>query len=192
MLQAWYGMVHFVLDIFRKGAGHSSDVHFICVKAFWLNEYLMAFFVCKTDGFIFDGRAITRTGSFDHSGIKRGSVQVCADDLVCFFVCVGQPAGFLLDLYGFRVCGEGERYDSFVSELLFHFGIIDGVSGDPGRGSCFEAEHFDSQFFQRIREIVGCLKAVWSCVVADIAVDAAGLEVGSCTENYGFCVVGGS
>ena len=192
MFQAWYGMVHFVLNIFRKGAGHSADVHFICVKTFWFNEYLMAFFVCKTNDFIFNGRTVTWSGSFDHSGIKWGSVQVCADDLVCFFVCVGQPAGFLLNLYGFRICGEGERYDSFVSELLFHLGIVDGVSGDSCRGSCFEAEHFDSKFFQRIGEVVGCLETVRSCVIADITVDTAGFEVGSGAEDYGFCVVSGS
>ena len=152
----------------------------------------MAFFVCKTNDFIFNGRTVTWSGSFDHSGIKWGSVQVCADDLVCFFVCVGQPAGFLLNLYGFRICGEGERYDSFVSELLFHLGIVDGVSGDSCRGSCFEAEHFDSKFFQRIGEVVGCLETVRSCVIADITVDTAGFEVGSGAEDYGFCVVSGS
>ena len=184
-------MVHLVLNILRQGAGHSADVHFICVKTFRFDKYLMAFFVCKTNDFIFDRRTVTWSGSFDHSGIKGGSVQICTDDLVCFFICIGQPAGFLLDLYGFRVCGKRKRYDSFISELLFHLRIINGVSGDSGRSSCFEAEHFDPQLFQGIRKVIGCLKAVRSCIVADVAVNAAGLEVGSCTEDYSFCVVGG-
>ena len=108
----------------------------------------MAFLISKSYYFVLDGRAVSRSCSLDHSGIQRGTVKVCTNDLVCFFVCVGKPAGFLLDLHAFRVCEKRERYNSLITKLFFHLGIVDGISCDSCRCSCLETEHFDSKFLE--------------------------------------------
>ena len=69
MLKARNRMIHGILYILRKRAGHSADIHFIRIKSFWFDKYLVAVFICKTNDFILDGRAVSRSGSLDHSGI---------------------------------------------------------------------------------------------------------------------------
>ena len=62
-------MIHGILNILRKRTGHSADIHFIRIKSFWFDKYLVAVFIRKTNDFILDGRAVSRSGSFNHSGI---------------------------------------------------------------------------------------------------------------------------
>ena len=42
------------------------------VHSLWLNKHLMSFFICKTNYFILNRRAITWTSSLDHTRIQRG------------------------------------------------------------------------------------------------------------------------
>ena len=109
-----------MLDILRQGAGHTADIHFIRVQPFRFDKYLMSGFICKSYHFVLDRRTVPRTGSLDHTGIQRGTIQIFPDDLMGFLVGIGQPAGYLIDLDTFRVGGERKRNDSLVSLLLFH------------------------------------------------------------------------
>ena len=102
---------------------------------------------------------------------------------MCFLIGVCQPAWFLFNLNIFRVGWKRKRNNPLISELLFHFAVVNGISSNTCRCSCFKTEHFDSQFFQRICKIIGSLESVRTCVVAYIAVDTSCFQVGSCTEN---------
>ena len=173
MFQSRYGMIHFFLHIFRQRTGHSTNIHLICIETFRLNKYLMTILICKTDYFIFNWRAITRTGSFDHTGIQWRTIKVCTNDLMSFLICICQPAGFLLYLNIFRISWEWKWYNSLISKLFLHFTVINCISGNTGRCSCFKTEHFNSQLFQRISQVVGCLQSVWSCIITYITVNTS-------------------
>ena len=83
--------------------GHTSNIHFIRIKSFWFNKYLMTFFIRKTNDLVLDRWTVSRSGTFNHTGIQWRTVQIITDDLMRFFVCISQPAGLLLDLYRLRI-----------------------------------------------------------------------------------------
>ena len=103
MFQSRNRMVHFILYIFRKRTGHTSNIHFIRIKSFWFNKYLMTFFIRKTNDLVLDRWTVSRSSTFNHTGIQWRTVQIITDDLMRFFVCISQPAGLLLDLYRLRI-----------------------------------------------------------------------------------------
>ena len=67
--------VHLILHIFRKGAGHAADVHFVRLKPLRLNEYLVPLLIGKFDNLILNGRAVPGPCPLDHAGKERGSVR---------------------------------------------------------------------------------------------------------------------
>ena len=148
MFQSRYRTVHRDLHILRKRARHTSNIHFIRIKSFWFNKYLMTFFIRKTNDLVLDRWTVSRSGTFNHTGIQWRTVQIITDDLMRLFICVGQPAGSLFNLYILRISRERKRHNSFIAKLLFHFGIIDRISGNSCRCSCLEAEHLDSKLFE--------------------------------------------
>ena len=76
--------------------------------------------VAEFDDFVLDGRAVSGTCSLYDSRVNGRAVQVLADDVVGFLVCVGQVAGHLLDLDVGRVCGIGEGHHYGISWLDLH------------------------------------------------------------------------
>ena len=152
----------------------------------------MSFFVSKTNYLIFNRRAVSWAGSLDHTGIQWRAVQVCADDIVSRLICVGKPAGFLFDLHVFRICGKGKWHYSLIPKLLLHFAVINGISCNSRRCSGFKTEHFNSQFFQRIGQIIGCLQTVWTCIIADITINTTCFQIGSGTQNNRLTMVNSS
>ena len=189
MLKAWYAVVHFLLHIFRQRAGHTANVHLICVHSLWLNKHLMSFFICKTNYFILNRRAITWTSSLDHTRIQRGTIQIGTDNIMGSLIGISQPAGFLLDLHILRICGKRKWHYSLIPKLLFHLAVVDGISCNSGRCSSLETEHFNSQFFQRISQIIGCLQSIWTCIIAYITVNTACFQISSSTQNYRLTMV---
>ena len=144
MLQSRQGAVHLMLHILRKRGRHSSDIHLIRVKPLRLNENLMPVLIRKLYHLILNGRTVTRPGSLYDSRIDRRPVQIIADNLMRFLICVSQPAGHLVDLHILRICCERKRNDFFVSLLLFHLGKINRTFVNSCRGTGLEAEHFYS------------------------------------------------
>ena len=71
MLQSWNRMIHIMLYIFWKRTRHTAHIHLIRKKSFWLNKYLMTIFICKSYYLILNRRTISRTSSFNISGIQR-------------------------------------------------------------------------------------------------------------------------
>ena len=182
-------MVHSLLHILRQGTGHTSDIHFICIFTFRLNKHLMPFFICKTYYLILNRRTVSGSCSVDHSGVKRRSIQIIPNDLMCLFIGVGEPAGFLRDLYIFRISRKGKRHYFFVSELFFHLAVINGISCDSGRCTGLKTEHFNSQLLQGIGKIIGCLKTVRPCIIAYIPINTSCLQISSCAENHCFTMI---
>ena len=149
----------------------------------------MSLFICKTNYFILNRRTITWTSSLDHTGIQRGTIQVRANNIMGSLIGVSQPAGFLLNLHVLRVCRKGKRHHSFVTELFFHFAVINGISCNSGRCSGLETEHFDSKLLQGIGQIICRLKSIGACIIAYITVNTSCLQVSSGTQNNCLTVV---
>ena len=74
VFQSGHRPVHFVLDIFRQGTGHASDVHFIGIQAFRFNKHLMPVLICKFYHLILYGRTVSGSCSFYHTRKKRRTV----------------------------------------------------------------------------------------------------------------------
>ena len=102
---------------------------------------------------------------------------------------ISQPAGFLLDLHILRICGKRKWHYSLIAKLLFHLTIVYSISCDSGRCSSLETEHFNSQFLQRISQIIGCLQSIWTCIIAYITVNTACFQISSSTQNYRLTMV---
>ena len=184
MLQSRHGRIHGVLDILRKGAGHPAHIHFIGIKSLRLNKDLVPVFIREPHHLILYGGAVTGTRSLDHTGIQRRPVKILPDDLMRPLIRISQPAGHLRNLHTFRIRGEGEGNHPFIAELLLHLAEINGPLIDAGRRSCLKPKHLHSQVFQGIRQMIGGLQSVWSRVAAHITVDAAGSQVGPCTQDH--------
>ena len=107
-------------------------------------------------------------------------------------ICIGQPAGNLLLLHRFRICGKGKRDHPVISELLLHLGKINTPPVHPGRRPCLKPIHFYTESFQRIRQVVGCLQPVGTCRIAHIAINTPGPQVGAGCQNHSSAVIDGS
>src|ERR1700722_2589463 len=71
IFQPWNRRDHGGLYVDRHAGGHSIDVHLIGIKAFGLQEDLMAVFVWKLDHLVFNGWAIARTDAFNLATVER-------------------------------------------------------------------------------------------------------------------------
>ena len=97
------------------------DIHFLCVFPFRLYEKLMAFLIREAHHLILDGGAIARACSLNHTAKHRRAVEVIPNNLMCFFVGIGQPAKHLR-LRNILCCmRKGKRHDIFISVLRLHF-----------------------------------------------------------------------
>lgn len=149
----------------------------------------MPVFIGKPHNFIFDGRTVSGSGSFDLSRIQRRAVQTGTDDIVRFLIRIGQPAGSLRNLYSLRFCCKRKRNHSLISKLFLHLAVIDRPPVNSCRCSCFEPIHLNPQALQRISQMIGSLQAVRTCMHADISIDTSCFQVSSGTENHCFCMI---
>ena len=184
--------VHGVLDVLGKGAGHAAHVHFRRVDPFRFDKHLMAVLIREFHHFILDGRTIPGTGPFDRAGKERRPVQIVPDDLVGRLICIGQPAGHLVDLHIIRIRCKGKGHDALVAFLLFHPAEINGIPVDAGRCPGLEPVHLYPQGFQAVRQIIGALQAIRPGVHTDIAVNAPGFQISSGTQDHRPAVINGA
>ena len=189
VFQTRNGSVHGDLYIFRQGRTHPLNIHFFCIFPFGFYEDLMSFLIGKTHDLIFDGRAITRAGTFDDTAEHGRTVQVVTDDLVCFFVSIGQVAQCLrfFDIFGFIF--EGERYDILVTILGLHFVQIQRVSVHSGRGTCFETEQVYAHFFQSGGKFCGRHQVVGAAFCNVFPCQTAGFHVCAHTQHNSLTLV---
>ena len=106
MLESRNGPVHSKLNVLRHGAGHSVDVHLICILPLRLDKYLVARLVRETNNLVLNGRAVARTGCVNHAAVERGAIDIVANNFMCLLICVGEPTGFLFNLHRGRICGK--------------------------------------------------------------------------------------
>ena len=117
----------------------------------------MPVLISKFYDLVLDGRAISRTGALVHTGIHWRTIQICANDLMCLFVCISQITGHLIYLHILRVCGKGKWNNFLISKLFFHFVVINGRTVYSCRSTCLKAVHFNTIFHQRIRQMISSL-----------------------------------
>ncbi len=92
----------------------------------------------------------------DHTRIKWWTIQIFPDNFMCFFVCISQPAGCLVDLDTLRI-GCKERVPLLIAKLFLHFEkSIDLRSTRAGTG--LKSLHLDSMCFQGICQMICCLQ----------------------------------
>ena len=104
-------------------------------------------------------------------------------------ICIGQPAGHLVDLHVLRIRGKGKGHDAPVAFLLFHLAEINRIPVDAGRCPGLEPIHLYSQGFQTFRQIIGALQAVRAGVHTDIAVNAPGFQISPGAQDHRPAVV---
>ena len=139
--------VHRKLYIFWQRRAHSPNIHFIGVKTFWFDKNLVPLFIRKFNHFVFDRRTVTRTSSFDNTGINWGTVKICTNNFMCFFICVGEPTGYLINLNFIRVCRKRKRHNPLVAKLLFHLGKINRAFVHSSGSTCLKSTHFHTKRF---------------------------------------------
>ena len=138
---------------------------------------------------IFNRRTVTRSGTFNDAGINRGTVYVCANNLMGLFIRIGKIARHLLDLYIFRLRGIGKRNDVRITILCCHPGKINGSLVNSGGRTCFEASCMDSKSLERVFQICRSLHTARSGLRNGLSDKAARVQVGSGTDNDRLAVV---
>ena len=138
---------------------------------------------------VLDRRAVARAGRMDHAGIQGGAVDIVTDDLMRLRIGIGEPAGFLRDLYALRVRGKGEGNDPLISGLLLHFRKIDGAAINAGRRTGLEADEADPVIQKRLREVIRRHQPVGTGIRAHISVDTARLQVDAGAQDHCLCEV---
>ena len=71
MFKSRHRMIHLILNILRKRTGHTSHIHFICIKPLRLQKNLMSVFIGKLDNFILNRRTISWPCSLNNTRINR-------------------------------------------------------------------------------------------------------------------------
>ena len=142
--------VHSLLNVVRHGGRHTVYIDFIGPPAFRFHKDMMAVLFPELDHLVFNGGAVSGTGTFNDARIYGRPVQIGPDDVMSLFIGIGQIAGDLVDLYipGIRGIGEGDN--DRVSRLDLHFGIVQCPAVHSGRGPCLEAAESDTESSQRI------------------------------------------
>ena len=83
----------------------------------------MARLIRKAHHFVLDRRTISRSHALNLAAVQRRTVQICADDFMCFRGCVGQITHRAVVR---RVVGlKRKRDDLILTGLLRQIGIID-------------------------------------------------------------------
>jgi len=180
MFQSRNTPIHLILNILRQWAGHSTHIHLRGLISLRFNEHLMSVLIRELNDFIFNRRTVSRTCSLNRPWKERWTVQIASDDLMRPFICIGQPAGSLVNLNTFRVCRKGKRHNPFIPLLLFHFCKINGIFINPGRCSRLKPIHSDPQCFQTVSQVICTLQPVRPCMRAYFAVNAASLQICAC------------
>ena len=138
MLQAFYGAVHFFLQIVRERGGKPLHVYFRRVRAFGFQKELVAFFIGKAHHLGFDRRAVTRTRRGDRAVVERRAVEVGENDLMRVRVGVGKIAGRLRGGNAFVQKGKGVNLAAF---LHLHFFVLHRSAVKAGGRARFESSN---------------------------------------------------
>jgi hypothetical protein len=89
---------------------------------------------------VFDGRAVARAHTFDHTGVHRRAIEVGGDDFVGSRVGVGDPAA---DLRRMLLTTAHERHyrQRGIAWLFGHQRKVHGPAIDARRGSGLQASN---------------------------------------------------
>ena len=141
----------------------------------------MAFFICKTHHFIFDRRAVTRAYTFDFTAIHRGTVNIARNDLVRFFVSIGQPTYVFIAIDPFIHKGEGVMM--CIAFLNLHIFKVKCAFIYTGWRTSLKAHQLNAIVEQRLREMFCYALTIWATYIIDIADEDFTFQIGTCTKN---------
>ena len=190
ILQSLHTPYHLILNILRERAGHSSHIHLICKFALRLYKNLMSRLIRKLHNLILDRRTVSWSCTLNHTGKQWRTVDIITNDLMCLLICITKPAGYLIPLDIFFCICKGERNNMLISLLFFHLGKINRSFIQSCRCTCLKPTDTDSCFFHGIRQMIGCHKSIWSCMIYDISIDTSCFQISTCTENNCLCIIG--
>ena len=192
LFQAGNGAVHGKLHILRQRRRHATHIYFVGMKSFRFYKHLMPVLICKLNHLILNGGTISGACTLDNTGINGGSVKILPDNLMGLFIGIGEPTGDLRFLHRFRVCGKRKRYHHRISQLFLHLGIIYTSSVHPGRSPCLKTTYFYAHLLQGIRQVIGSLQPIRSCVSDGFPAKTSGFQISTRTQNHGPAFIDGS
>src|SRR5690554_1890481 len=128
-----------LLYILGKRGAYSIEIHLLSADSLWLNKDMVPIPIGKSNHFIFDRRAITRSCTGDFSTVEWTSPNIRLNDLVGTIVGVGDMAGKCRSIH--RLIVERERHHELVARLELHHREIDGRLSHPGRSSRLQPSH---------------------------------------------------
>ena len=131
-----------------------------------------------------DGRAIARADGFNHAVEQRRTVVIGLDDLMRFFVCIGQ----ITDRLVFRRCfgrkREGNRV--LIAGLQFHLRHINRAAVHARRRAGLEPAHPKAERSQLLRKADTGLHAIRAGGIGTVAGDDTRVQIGSGSDHAGF------
>ena len=135
----------------RQAGGYAVGIEFVRVEAFRLDENLVRASVGEPHHLVLDGRAIPRSDTLDFPGVHGRAVESAADDPVRLSVRGGDVTRHLSRMLA-PIRDERHRRAGLVSPLRLHAGEVNGVAGDPRRGSGLQPVHGERQGAQACSE----------------------------------------
>src|SRR5450631_65129 len=130
----------------------------------------MGFPLSEFNDLVFDGRAISRTGSLNFPVVKWRPIQVPTNDVVCTSGRVRYPARHLFHMEWITVESEyfaqrrrfwrqeTESWRRFIAPLHLTFCKINRAAGDPTGGSRLKATRFKSKLANRVAQSRACIR----------------------------------
>ena len=141
----------------------------------------------KAHHLVLDRRTISGPGPHDLPGKEGGAGEGGPDDLMGFFVGIGEPAGAFLPGGGGAVKGKAQL--PRVPGLGLHFGKIQALAGDPGGGPGLEPAEGQPQREKGRGEGVGGIHPVGTHVPNHLAGEGLGRKKGPGGQHHGPAVV---
>ena len=176
-------MEHSELHLLRHGGGKALDVHFLRVQAHGLNEQLVPGLIPEADDLRLDGRAVARADGFNHAVKERRPVMVGLDDLVRFFVRIGQIADRLIFRRRLSRKREGNRV--LIAGLQFHLRHINRAAVHARRRAGLEPAHPKAERSQLLRKADACLHPVRAGGIGAVAGDDACVQIRAGGDDAG-------
>ena len=110
----------------------------------------MPFLICKSYHLVFNGGTISGACAVDLPAVKGRQMQIVADYLMSYTVCLNDVTGDLIDcVQSLAVASDREGSYMLLALLLLKNRKINSVSMDSGGSTRFESHQLDADVFKR-------------------------------------------
>ena len=160
------------------------EIQLFGVQSTGLYKNLMPGLIRKADKFGLDAGAVAGTDALNGTVKQRAFVQVGPDNLMGFFVGVGEVA--YSPVVNFSSGGEGKGFRHVISRLKLHFREVHTPPVDAWRRPGFEPAHGQAHGLETIRQPNGRMHPVRTGGYDAAAGDGGAVQIGTSGQNDGF------